>query len=34
MRGRYLGISSLTFSLALIVAPGLGMKLFMCNPAL
>jgi MFS family permease len=34
MRGRYLGISSLTFSLALIVAPGLGMKLFACNPAL
>ena len=33
MRGRYLGVSSLTWSLALIVGPGLGMKLFSHNPA-
>ena len=31
MRGRYLGVSALTWSVALIVAPGLGMKLFSCN---
>jgi MFS family permease len=34
MRGRYLGVSALTWSLALIVGPGLGMKLFTCNPNL
>ena len=34
MRGRYLGVSALTWSVALIVAPGLGMKLFSCNPPL
>jgi MFS family permease len=34
MRGRYLGVSSLTWSLALIIGPGLGMKLFSCNPPL
>jgi MFS family permease len=28
MRGRYLGVSGLTWSLALILGPGLGMKLF------
>jgi MFS family permease len=34
MRGRYLGVSGLTWSLALILGPGLGMKLFSYNPAL
>jgi len=33
MRGRYLGVSSLTWSLALIIGPGLGMKLFSHSPA-
>jgi MFS family permease len=33
MRGRYLGVSSLTWSVALILGPGLGMKLFALNPA-
>jgi MFS family permease len=28
MRGRYLGVSAITWSLALIVGPGLGMKLY------
>ncbi len=28
MRGRYLGVSALTWSVALIIGPGLGMKLF------
>lgn len=32
MRGRYLGVSSLTWSLALIVGPGLGMKLYTYQP--
>ena len=31
MRGRYLGVSSLTWSVALILGPGLGMKLFAFN---
>ena len=34
MRGRYLGVSSLTWSLALIVGPGLGMNLFTYSPNL
>jgi MFS family permease len=34
MRGRYLGVSGLTWSLALILGPGLGMKLFTANPAI
>ncbi len=34
MRGRYLGVSGLTWSLALVLGPGLGMKLFSYNPAL
>lgn len=34
MRGRYLGVSALTWSVALIIGPGLGMKLFAVNPAL
>ena len=33
MRGRYLGVSALTWSVALIIGPGLGMKLFAHNPA-
>jgi len=33
MRGRYLGVSALTWSVALIIGPGLGMKLFALNPA-
>ncbi|MGA2246079.1 MAG: MFS transporter [Verrucomicrobiota bacterium] len=33
MRGRYLGVSALTWSLALIFAPGLGMKLFTYHAA-
>ena len=32
MRGRYLGVSGLTWSLALILGPGLGMKLFSYSP--
>jgi MFS family permease len=31
MRGRYLGVSALTWSIAAIVGPGLGMKLFSCH---
>jgi MFS family permease len=31
MRGRYLGVSAITWSLALIVAPGLGMRLYSAN---
>lgn len=34
MRGRYLGASGLTWSVALIIGPGLGMKLFAFNTAL
>jgi len=34
MRGRYLGVSALTWSVGFIIAPGLGMKLFACNQAL
>ena len=34
MRGRYLGVSSLTWSLALILGPCLGMKLFAYNAVL
>jgi hypothetical protein len=34
MRGRYLGVSAITWSLALIIGPGLGMKLFTYNPTL
>ena len=34
MRGRYLGVSALTWSVGLIIGPGLGMKLFTYNPAL
>lgn len=33
MRGRYMGISGLTWSLALILGPAAGMKLFTVNPA-
>lgn len=32
LRGRYLGVNGLTFALALIIAPGLGMKLLALNP--
>jgi MFS family permease len=34
MRGRYLGVSGMTWSLALIIGPMLGMKLFSSNPML
>jgi MFS family permease len=34
MRGRYLGVSGLTWSVALIIGPGLGMKLFSYNPGM
>jgi MFS family permease len=34
MRGRYLGVSGLTWSLALILGPGLGMKLFSYSPGM
>jgi len=34
MRGRYLGVSGLTWSVALILGPGLGMKLFARDPAI
>ena len=34
MRGRYMGVSGLTWSLALIIGPGLGMKLFTNNATL
>jgi len=33
MRGRYAGVSGLTWALALIFAPGLGMKIMSYNPA-
>ncbi|HKI70465.1 MAG TPA: MFS transporter, partial [Verrucomicrobiae bacterium] len=33
MRGRYLGVNGLTWATALIVGPGLGMKLFSLGPA-
>ncbi len=32
LRGRYLGVNGLNFALALIIAPGLGMKLLDWNP--
>jgi MFS family permease len=34
MRGRYLGVSALTWSAALIIGPGLGMKLFASHPTM
>jgi MFS family permease len=34
LRGRYLGVYGLNWALALIIAPGLGMKLLAGNPAL
>jgi MFS family permease len=34
LRGRYMGVSGLNWALALIVAPGLGLKLLAYNPAL
>ncbi len=33
LRGRYLGVNGLNWALALIIAPGLGMKLLAYNPA-
>ena len=33
LRGRYLGVSGLTWSVAMITGPALGMKLFACNQA-
>ncbi len=33
MRGRYLGVNGLTWAMALIIGPGLGMKLFALGPA-
>lgn len=32
MRGRYMGVSGLTWAMALIIGPGVGMKLFTVNP--
>ena len=32
LRGRYLGVSGLNFALALIIAPGLGMKVLEYKP--
>ena len=34
MRGRYLGASGLTWACALIIGPGLGMKLYAFNPSI
>ena len=34
LRGRYMGVSGLNWALALILAPGLGLKLLAYNPAL
>jgi MFS family permease len=34
LRGRYMGVFGLSWALALIVAPGLGMKMLACNPML
>jgi len=34
MRGRYLGVSGLTWAAALMVGPGLGLKLFAFNPGI
>jgi MFS family permease len=34
LRGRYLGVSGLTWSVALIIGPGLGMKLLSFSPAI
>lgn len=34
MRGRYMGVSGLTWSSALIIGPALGMKLLAANPAI
>lgn len=33
MRGRYMGVNGMTWSLALIVGPAVGMRLFAINPA-
>ena len=33
MRGRYMGVSGLTWAVAMIIGPGLGMKLFTLSPA-
>lgn len=33
MRGRYMGINGMTWALALVLGPALGMKLFSLNPA-
>ena len=33
MRGRYMGVNGMTWALALIVGPAVGMKLFALNPA-
>ena len=32
LRGRYMGVYGLNWALALIIAPGMGMKLLACNP--
>jgi len=34
LRGRYLGVSALTWSIALIIGPGLGMEMLTYNPTL
>ena len=33
MRGRYMGVAGLTWATALIIGPGVGMKIFALNPA-